>query len=48
MRLAGQAEVARHADQGYYRAERVRVHVPIVTHAKRPDAQRQREIGDNA
>lgn len=31
MRLAGQAEVIRHADQGYYWAERVRVHVPIVT-----------------
>lgn len=31
MRLAGQAEVARHADQGYYWTERVRVHVPIVT-----------------
>ncbi len=31
MRLAGQAEVTRHADQGYYWAERVRVHVPIVT-----------------
>ncbi|MDR7100712.1 hypothetical protein J2X04_003093 [Lysobacter niabensis] len=31
MRLAGQAEVKRHADQGYYWAERVRVHVPIVT-----------------
>lgn len=31
MRLAGQAEVARHADQGYYWAERVRVHVPLVT-----------------
>lgn len=31
MRLAGQAEVARHVDQGYYWAERVRVHVPIVT-----------------
>lgn len=33
MRLAGQAEVTRHADQGYYWAERVRVHVPIVTQA---------------
>jgi hypothetical protein len=33
MRLAGQAEVARHADQGYYWTERVRVHVPIVTQA---------------
>ena len=31
MRLSGKAEVARHADQGYYWAERVRVHVPIVT-----------------
>lgn len=31
MRLSGQAEVTRHADQGYYWAERVRVHVPIVT-----------------
>lgn len=31
MRLAGQAEVARHADQGYYWVERVRVHVPLVT-----------------
>jgi len=31
MRLAGQAEVTRHADQGYYWIERVRVHVPIVT-----------------
>lgn len=31
MRLAGQAEVTRHADQGYYWAERVRVHVPLVT-----------------
>jgi len=31
MRLAGQAEVTRHADQGYYWRERVRVHVPIVT-----------------
>lgn len=31
MRLAGQAEVTRHADQGYYWVERVRVHVPIVT-----------------
>ena len=25
------AEVTRHADQGYYWAERVRVHVPVVT-----------------
>ena len=31
MRLSGNAEVTRHADQGYYWAERVRVHVPIVT-----------------
>lgn len=31
MRLAGQAEVTRHADQGYYWTERVRVHVPFVT-----------------
>lgn len=31
MRLSGQAEVTRHADQGYYWTERVRVHVPIVT-----------------
>ena len=31
MRLAGQAEVTRHADQGYYWRERVRVHVPILT-----------------
>lgn len=31
MRLAGQAEVTRHVDQGYYWAERVRIHVPIVT-----------------
>lgn len=31
MRLAGQAEVTQHTDQGYYWAERVRVHVPIVT-----------------
>lgn len=31
MRLAGQAEVTRHADQGYYWTERVRIHVPIVT-----------------
>lgn len=31
MRLSGQAEVTRHADQGYYWAERVRVHVPILT-----------------
>jgi hypothetical protein len=31
MRLAGQAEVKRHADQGYYWTDRVRVHVPVVT-----------------
>ena len=31
MRLSGQAEVALHIDQGYYWAERVRVHVPIAT-----------------
>lgn len=31
MRLSGKAEVTRHADQGYYWAERVRVHVPVVT-----------------
>lgn len=31
MRLAGEAEVTRHADQGYYWVERVRVHLPIVT-----------------
>ncbi len=31
MRLSGHAEVTRHADQGYYWSERVRVHVPIVT-----------------
>jgi hypothetical protein len=31
MRLAGQAEVTRHVDTGYYWAERTRVHVPIVT-----------------
>ncbi len=31
MRLAGQAEVTRHVDQGYYWAERVRIHVPVVT-----------------
>ena len=31
MRLAGKAEVSRHADLGYYWAERVRVHVPIIT-----------------
>lgn len=31
MRLSGHAEVTRHVDQGYYWAERVRVHVPVVT-----------------
>jgi hypothetical protein len=31
MRLSGRAEVTPHVDQGYYWAERVRVHVPIVT-----------------
>jgi hypothetical protein len=31
MRLAGQAEVHAHVDQGYYWAERTRVHVPVVT-----------------
>lgn len=31
MRLSGHAEVTRHADQHYYWAERVRVHVPVVT-----------------
>lgn len=31
MRLAGQAEVTPHVDQGYYWADRVRVHIPIVT-----------------
>jgi aspartyl/asparaginyl beta-hydroxylase len=31
MRLSGHAEVSSHVDQGYYWAERVRVHVPIVT-----------------
>lgn len=31
MRLSGHAEVTRHADQHYYWAERVRVHVPILT-----------------
>jgi hypothetical protein len=31
MRLSGQAEVTPHIDQGYYWADRVRVHVPIVT-----------------
>jgi len=31
MRLDGKAEVTPHADQGYYWAERTRVHIPIVT-----------------
>ena len=31
MRLAGQAEVTAHVDEGYYWVERVRIHVPIVT-----------------
>lgn len=31
MRLAGQSEVVRHADRGYYWAERARVHVPVIT-----------------
>jgi hypothetical protein len=31
MRLSGQAEVTRHADQHYYWTERVRVHVPVTT-----------------
>jgi hypothetical protein len=31
MRLSGHAEVTRHADQGYYWYDRVRVHVPIQT-----------------
>lgn len=31
MRLAGQAEVSPHTDGGYYWAERVRIHVPILT-----------------
>lgn len=31
MRLSGHAEVTRHSDTGYYWAERVRVHVPIIT-----------------
>ena len=31
MRLSGHAEVSSHVDQGYYWAERVRVHVPILT-----------------
>jgi len=31
MRLSGHAEVNLHVDQGYYWAERMRVHVPVVT-----------------
>jgi len=31
MRLSGQSEVTPHIDQAYYWAERMRVHVPIVT-----------------
>lgn len=31
MRLSGHAEVTPHIDQGYYWAERLRVHLPIVT-----------------
>lgn len=31
MRLRGHAEVTRHADQGYYWGDRVRIHIPIVT-----------------
>jgi hypothetical protein len=31
MRLSGQAEVSPHIDQAYYWAERMRVHVPIIT-----------------
>ncbi len=31
MRLSGNAEVSAHIDQAYYWAERMRVHVPIVT-----------------
>jgi hypothetical protein len=31
MRLSGHAEVTLHVDQGYYWAERMRVHVPVVT-----------------
>lgn len=31
MRLSGHAEVTRHADQGYYWADRVRVHIPVTT-----------------
>jgi hypothetical protein len=33
MRLSGNAQVKEHIDQGYYWAERMRVHVPIVTTA---------------
>lgn len=31
MRLSGHAEVTLHADKGYYWADRVRVHIPVVT-----------------
>ncbi len=31
MRLSGHAEVTRHADQGYYWADRVRIHIPVIT-----------------
>jgi sulfotransferase family protein/aspartyl/asparaginyl beta-hydroxylase len=31
MRLSGQSEVSPHIDQAYYWAERMRVHVPIIT-----------------
>ncbi len=31
MRLSGHAEVTKHADQGYYWADRMRVHLPVVT-----------------
>ena len=31
MRLSGHAEVTRHADQGYYWTDRVRVHIPVAT-----------------
>ena len=34
MRLSGQAEVSPHIDQAYYWAERMRIHVPIVTQPK--------------
>ena len=34
MRLSGQAEVSPHIDQAYYWAERMRVHVPIITQPK--------------